>query len=184
MDDPYMAAAVAYVRHNYTDYDDLLRSGMDRYEARDEVGQQIAAVIREWEKPKNNPRKGECPELRRASRGLVLALSDDMDDYPDASAYRQVMDRSCSVRRALGKWDSEYPALRNPRRKNRFKDPHDEAVRRYGSEPEHVKQQLKSLAEEEGMRAAISGLDLRNPYKSGPLKTAWKKGWDFMIRRH
>ena len=49
-DDPVMAAVVAHVRHNYTDYDKLLRDG-DREFARDMVGDKISQIIDEWRKP-------------------------------------------------------------------------------------------------------------------------------------
>lgn len=47
-DDPIMAAVVAHVRHNYTDYDELLNLYRDRDMARGEVTQKIASIIREW----------------------------------------------------------------------------------------------------------------------------------------
>jgi len=39
---------VAYARHAFTDYDELLKDGYDRDSARHFVAQEIDAVLREW----------------------------------------------------------------------------------------------------------------------------------------
>ena len=39
---------VAYVRHVFTDYDDLLAQGYDRDSARHFVAKEMAAVLRDW----------------------------------------------------------------------------------------------------------------------------------------
>ena len=39
---------VAYVRHTFTDYDELLREGYDRDSARFFVGSEIAAILDSW----------------------------------------------------------------------------------------------------------------------------------------
>ena len=39
---------VAYVRHAFTDYDDLMRQGYDRESARHFVGGEIEAVLQGW----------------------------------------------------------------------------------------------------------------------------------------
>ena len=39
---------VAYVRHTFTDYDELLREGYDRDSARFFVGSEIAAILDGW----------------------------------------------------------------------------------------------------------------------------------------
>jgi hypothetical protein len=39
---------VAYVRHVFTDYDDLMRQGYDRESARHFVGHEIEAVLQGW----------------------------------------------------------------------------------------------------------------------------------------
>jgi hypothetical protein len=39
---------VAYARHAFTDYDELLQQGYDRDSARHFVAQEIDAVLREW----------------------------------------------------------------------------------------------------------------------------------------
>ena len=47
--DAVRAAVVAHVRHRMTDYDDLLRDGYDRDDARASVAGEIAVVLRQWE---------------------------------------------------------------------------------------------------------------------------------------
>lgn len=39
---------VAHVRHFHTPYDTLLRSGTERYEARQQTGEKVHSVLREW----------------------------------------------------------------------------------------------------------------------------------------
>jgi hypothetical protein len=39
---------VAYVRHTFTDYDELLREGYDQDSARFFVGGEIAAILDSW----------------------------------------------------------------------------------------------------------------------------------------
>ncbi len=41
-------AAVAHIRHQHTDYDELLMSGMERQDARDSVRRQIEETLRRW----------------------------------------------------------------------------------------------------------------------------------------
>jgi len=41
-------ALVAYVRHTFTDYDDLLTQGYDRDSARHFVAEEMAAVLKRW----------------------------------------------------------------------------------------------------------------------------------------
>jgi hypothetical protein len=41
-------ALVAYVRHTFTDYDDLLTQGYDRESARHFVADEMAAVLKGW----------------------------------------------------------------------------------------------------------------------------------------
>lgn len=48
-EDPIMAAVVAHVRHEYTDYETLLDAGYSREEARSEVGKTIREQIQEWQ---------------------------------------------------------------------------------------------------------------------------------------
>jgi hypothetical protein len=43
-------AAVAYVRHRYTKYDELLMQGMERQLARQYVREEIEAILNRWEK--------------------------------------------------------------------------------------------------------------------------------------
>lgn len=47
--DRVMAAVVAHIRHKYTDYEDLLATGMDRDEARYEVRWKIREIIERWQ---------------------------------------------------------------------------------------------------------------------------------------
>lgn len=47
--DPVMAAVVAYVRHNCTDYEERLADGEDREEVRADIGRKIADIIRKWQ---------------------------------------------------------------------------------------------------------------------------------------
>lgn len=47
-DDPVLAAVVAYARHRYTDYEDML-DHMDRDDARAEIGGEVAEQIRKWQ---------------------------------------------------------------------------------------------------------------------------------------
>ena len=42
-------AVAAHVRHRETDYDQLLASGVDRHEARDQVATQVRELIRRWQ---------------------------------------------------------------------------------------------------------------------------------------
>ena len=42
-------AVVAHVRHNETKYDELLASGRERYEARDQVARQVHEILRHWQ---------------------------------------------------------------------------------------------------------------------------------------
>ncbi len=42
-------AVIAHVRHAETDYDDLLAQGLDRWEARAQVEEDVARVIEKWE---------------------------------------------------------------------------------------------------------------------------------------
>jgi hypothetical protein len=44
-------AVVAHVRHTETPYDELLASGLDRWEARGEVEGRVAKVLAAWESP-------------------------------------------------------------------------------------------------------------------------------------
>ncbi|CZT24459.1 uncharacterized protein RCC_10184 [Ramularia collo-cygni] len=44
----YTSIIVAHVRHFHTDYDSLLRSGVERFEARQQTSQKVRAVLREW----------------------------------------------------------------------------------------------------------------------------------------
>lgn len=44
----YTAIAVAHVRHEHSDYDDLLRRGVERFEARRRSGPKVWKVLREW----------------------------------------------------------------------------------------------------------------------------------------
>jgi hypothetical protein len=46
-------AVVAHVRHTHTKYDRLLTQLMDRREARDEVREDVSAVLRQWSEPTN-----------------------------------------------------------------------------------------------------------------------------------
>lgn len=48
--EPLRLAAIAYIRHRYTDYDKLLMRGMGRALARDCVLDKIQAVLNRWEK--------------------------------------------------------------------------------------------------------------------------------------
>ncbi|MHC5081910.1 MAG: DUF2293 domain-containing protein [Planctomycetota bacterium] len=38
----------AHVRHAETRYDELLFQGWDRWEARDEVGEEVAGILERW----------------------------------------------------------------------------------------------------------------------------------------
>ena len=40
---------IASIRHNHTDYDELLMRGVDRTAAREEVREQIDQVLSAWE---------------------------------------------------------------------------------------------------------------------------------------
>ena len=44
----YTAITVAHVRHQYSDYDDLLRQGTERFEARRQSGPKVWKVLRDW----------------------------------------------------------------------------------------------------------------------------------------
>ena len=48
-EDPARAAVVAYARHNLTEYDLLLNSGIDREEARRIVAPKIRGILETWE---------------------------------------------------------------------------------------------------------------------------------------
>jgi hypothetical protein len=41
---------VAHIRHTKTRYDELLARGDERWEARDEVEEEVSRVLAEWEK--------------------------------------------------------------------------------------------------------------------------------------
>ncbi len=41
-------AVQAHIRHEYTNYDDLLMSGWERFEARDSVRSQVGDILRQW----------------------------------------------------------------------------------------------------------------------------------------
>jgi hypothetical protein len=43
-------AVVAHIRHTKTRYDELLARGDERWEARDEVEEEVSRVLAEWEK--------------------------------------------------------------------------------------------------------------------------------------
>jgi hypothetical protein len=47
-EDPVTAAVVAYVRHQYTNYEELLEEGVDQVEARNVVAPIIRNKIKEW----------------------------------------------------------------------------------------------------------------------------------------
>lgn len=49
--DAVQLAVIAHIRHNETEYDSLLASGYDRYEARMEVADAVASVLTQWESP-------------------------------------------------------------------------------------------------------------------------------------
>jgi hypothetical protein len=52
-------AVWAYIRHRYTQYDELLRNGWERSEARELVDDQIDAISRAWEEhPEQNRQHG------------------------------------------------------------------------------------------------------------------------------
>jgi hypothetical protein len=44
----YTSIVIAHVRHNFTEYDKLLRDGVERHEARQQTGKQVWKVLREW----------------------------------------------------------------------------------------------------------------------------------------
>lgn len=44
----YTSIVIAHVRHNLTEYDKLLRDGVERHEARQQTGKQVWKVLREW----------------------------------------------------------------------------------------------------------------------------------------
>lgn len=46
--DPVRLAVAAHVRHNETTYDELLASGWERYEARDQVDTRVREILRDW----------------------------------------------------------------------------------------------------------------------------------------
>ncbi len=41
-------AVIAHIRHNYTNYDELLMAGLDRSLARDEVREEVEKILNEW----------------------------------------------------------------------------------------------------------------------------------------
>jgi len=49
-DKPLRSAAIAAIRHNHTDYDELLASGVERAAARQQVADRIDAILAFWEK--------------------------------------------------------------------------------------------------------------------------------------
>ena len=44
----YTAITVAHARHQYSDYDKLLKDGVERFEARKQSGPKVWKVLREW----------------------------------------------------------------------------------------------------------------------------------------
>ena len=44
----YTAITVAHVRHQHSDYDGLLKNGVERFEARQQTGGKVWKVLREW----------------------------------------------------------------------------------------------------------------------------------------
>jgi len=61
-EDPAKAAVIAYIRHTYTDYDDLLADGVSQHEARKLVGQDIHDIFSRW----MMDRKANPPKTRKA----------------------------------------------------------------------------------------------------------------------
>lgn len=59
--------AVAHCRHAFSDYDALLREGVERFEARKRSGQKVWKVLREW-----CPWDESNPVLERCWRATVL----------------------------------------------------------------------------------------------------------------
>jgi len=53
--DPHELAVVAYARHNFTEYDDLLDDGFDRDLAREEIRGGVSETLREWSKKSVTP---------------------------------------------------------------------------------------------------------------------------------
>lgn len=47
-------AVIAHIRHNETEYDSLLTSGYDRYEARMEVADAVTRVLTQWKSPEQD----------------------------------------------------------------------------------------------------------------------------------
>ena len=43
-------AVIAHIRHSYTDYDDLLMKGYERWDAREAVRKEINKMLENWEK--------------------------------------------------------------------------------------------------------------------------------------
>ena len=44
-------AVVAFIRHNHTNYDELMMQGVDRASARHKVSEQIDRLLSDWEEP-------------------------------------------------------------------------------------------------------------------------------------
>lgn len=65
--DPYKAATIAHIRHNYTQYDDLLYDGEDRETARHRVRFTIAEIYREWEGTIDTSQINDTEQLSRES---------------------------------------------------------------------------------------------------------------------
>jgi hypothetical protein len=55
--DAVRLAVVAHVRHTHTSYDRLLNQLWDRRDAREEVREEAAAVLRQWAEPTRPPRR-------------------------------------------------------------------------------------------------------------------------------
>lgn len=72
----YTAITVAHVRHQHSDYDGLLKEGVERFEARRQSGAKVWKVLREW-----CPWDSSNAVLERCFRATLLPLEQREADY-------------------------------------------------------------------------------------------------------
>ena len=86
----YTSIVIAHVRHNYSDYDQLLREHVERFAARDQTSPKVWKVLRDWcPWDSSNEVLERCfmatlqrPEERDAEWGDPMDVDSD-EDYVD-----------------------------------------------------------------------------------------------------
>ncbi|QDS68552.1 hypothetical protein FKW77_010919 [Venturia effusa] len=80
-------AVRAFIRHRLTEYDDLLRDGMEHKRARQTIRSKVEKVVEEWKTVTNRPSKPESTRtkpqsrtvLRKRAEGALTAIDIDME---------------------------------------------------------------------------------------------------------